>query len=165
MILDMTLSIQPPNITEMYAFWIGYYETYNVSRWINANYLTNFQWLDGSMMDFVNWAIIYLGTYEPDYYEFVYTPFQANRSCTVLLADYHGHTIYWELIKTTWFDDDYGCESMYSGTICQRDSKVSLSITENIDVEFTCDEGWIGYGVANILNQTKHMCYQVSWAL
>uniref|UniRef100_A0A914DMK5 C-type lectin domain-containing protein n=1 Tax=Acrobeloides nanus TaxID=290746 RepID=A0A914DMK5_9BILA len=159
-LINMTLSIQPPNITEMYAFWIGYYETYNASRWMNAYYLTNFQWLDGSMMNFVNWAIIYLGTYEPDYYYFAYTPLQANRSCAVLLADYHGHTTYWRLIKTTWFDDDYGCESMYSGTICQRDSKVSLSITENNDLEFTCDKGWIENGVTNILNRTKHMCYK-----
>uniref|UniRef100_A0A914DY74 C-type lectin domain-containing protein n=1 Tax=Acrobeloides nanus TaxID=290746 RepID=A0A914DY74_9BILA len=164
----MTLKVQPTDLTEMYAFWIGYYDTYSYSNWFINNdywdnlyvYLNAFQWLDGSMTDYTNWGLTKNGNMEPDYHFMAYTPLQANRSCTVLLADYKGKIDYWNAIKTQWFDDNYGCSSKYSGTICQKDSKIVLNITINDDIEYFCDDGWTLYGVKDALNHTKNMCYQ-----
>uniref|UniRef100_A0A914DYA6 C-type lectin domain-containing protein n=1 Tax=Acrobeloides nanus TaxID=290746 RepID=A0A914DYA6_9BILA len=125
-LLNLTLQLQPPNITDMYAFWIGLYDTYNVSLWAYGEYLTQFQWLDGSLVDHLSWGMTVLGPLEPDYFIKAFTPLQANRSCTALLSDYHGSIAYWRAITTQWFDDDHSCKSVYSGTICQQDSKIFL---------------------------------------
>uniref|UniRef100_A0A914DTL4 C-type lectin domain-containing protein n=1 Tax=Acrobeloides nanus TaxID=290746 RepID=A0A914DTL4_9BILA len=131
----MTLKDQPFDFTEMYAFWIGYYETYNYSNWNDLfMYVNTFQWLDGSMTDYINWGLTKNGVFEPDYHQMAYTPLQANRSCTLLLADYKGKIDYWNAIKTQWFDDNYACSSKYSGTICQKDSNIVLNITINNDI-------------------------------
>uniref|UniRef100_A0A914CIF7 C-type lectin domain-containing protein n=1 Tax=Acrobeloides nanus TaxID=290746 RepID=A0A914CIF7_9BILA len=161
-LINMTLQVQPSDAIEMYAFWIGYYDVYNFSRWISGEYWKNFHWIDGSMNDYLNWGITYSGVIEPDYYLMALTPYLANRSCVVLLADYQGTIAYWQWMKTKWFDDNYGCQTMYSGTICQKDSNIQLNTTEANDIEFVCDEGWTKYGVKNARNQTKDMCYLVS---
>jgi hypothetical protein len=70
---------------------------------------------------------------EPDYFTKIFTPLQANRSCAVLLADYQGKTAYWTQVNKNWFDDDYGCRTKYSGTICQRDSKILMNFTKDND--------------------------------
>uniref|UniRef100_A0A914EBW0 C-type lectin domain-containing protein n=1 Tax=Acrobeloides nanus TaxID=290746 RepID=A0A914EBW0_9BILA len=134
-LLNLTLQLQPSNITEMYAFWIGFYDTYNVSHWWNGQYLTQFQWLDESLVDHLSWGMTVLGPLEPDYFIKAFTPLQANRSCAALLSDYHGSIAYWRTITTQWFDDDHSCKSVYSGTICQQDSKILLlNSTEDNDI-------------------------------
>ena len=64
--LDLTLQVQPSNI-EMYAFWIGLYDIYNMSHW-SGGYMTRFQWIDGSLLNYFNWGMTLQAQLEPDYY-------------------------------------------------------------------------------------------------
>uniref|UniRef100_A0A914DEL1 C-type lectin domain-containing protein n=1 Tax=Acrobeloides nanus TaxID=290746 RepID=A0A914DEL1_9BILA len=78
-LINMTLKVQPIDLTEMYAFWIGYYDAYNYSNWLYMDYYHHtFQWLDGSMNDYINWGLTKNGNMEPDYHFMAYTPLQAN---------------------------------------------------------------------------------------
>jgi hypothetical protein len=122
----------PKTNTSFHALWIGLMEFNRTFEW---------NWLDGSVVDFLKWArsMPKLAMYHP-------IIDQETPSCTILVVDTDKTTtvqsfvlgvnwwfdLYYDL-TSFWVDPDLirqSCYSLFSGAICQKNSTNIIS-TEN----------------------------------